>query len=335
MHRKALLAGALDCLASHIAVVDQAGQIVQVNERWRRFASENHAVSQTTGRGANYLDVCDRAAGANAQEAREVARGIRDILAGRSDHFEIEYPCHAPRQQRWFKVTVTPLTHAGQRYAVVCHDNITDRVLADQQLQRANARLESLATTDGLTGLLNRRALDHTLADLHRRHYRTRRPVTLLLIDVDHFKRYNDELGHQAGDQCLRDLARAFADITRRPDDYAGRFGGEEFALVLGDTDAEGGQQCAQRVCDAVRALRLPHPDSGVGPIVTVSIGVATLVPHRKSCVAQLVEAADTALYQAKGAGRDRACVSPLLAPTPASAPEAEQGQPALAGRAG
>jgi diguanylate cyclase (GGDEF)-like protein len=310
--REALLAEAINCLASHVAVLDPDGQIIDVNDRWRQFAMDNDGREQANPVGINYLAVCDRAVGRSAVQAALVAQGIRDVLAGRRDRFEAEYPCHAPSRQRWFKVSITPMEQAGQRYAVVSHDDITERVLAERELQKANRRLESLATTDGLTGLLNRRAVDQILADLHRRHSRSARPMTLLLIDVDHFKAYNDKLGHQAGDQCLRDLAKTFKSMCRRPDDYAGRFGGEEFAIILGETDARGGHHRARQVCETIRALRLPHPQSTVGDVVTVSIGVATLTQPSTSSVAELIEAADTALYEAKTAGRDRACLGRL-----------------------
>jgi len=174
-----------------------------------------------------------------------------------------------------------------------------------EQLAAANARLEHLAVTDSLTGLANRRRFDEVLANEWMRARRTGQPLALLLLDVDHFKKFNDAYGHPEGDECLRAIANALRATTRRSD-LAARYGGEEFALVCPETTTDEAFALAQHVLAAVRALRLPHATSPVAPLVTVSIGVAgtgTSCPDPEA----LVAAADAALYDAKRNGRDRA----------------------------
>jgi diguanylate cyclase (GGDEF)-like protein len=180
------------------------------------------------------------------------------------------------------------------------------RVRMVLDLKRQRDLLGRLSFTDGLTGIANRRRFDNVLDQEWKRAVRSRTPLSLCILDVDHFKRFNDAAGHVAGDDCLRRLAGAAAASLHRPGDLVARYGGEEFALVLPETDAGGAQAVARRVQAAVAALAIPHPDSGVEPVVTVSIGAATAVPGAQAGPALLVEAADRALYRAKDLGRNR-----------------------------
>ena len=168
----------------------------------------------------------------------------------------------------------------------------------------ANEVLTGLASRDSMTGLTNRRGLDEVMAVEWRKSRREGRPVALLMIDVDQFKRFNDRYGHPAGDECLRAVADALLGVARRPGDVAARYGGEEFALLLPATDAPGAVDMAMRVRAAVRGLALAHLGSPHG-IVTVSIGLASMVAADGGEADGLVAAADQALYQAKAAGRD------------------------------
>ena len=168
----------------------------------------------------------------------------------------------------------------------------------------ANETLRGLAGRDGLTGLINRRGLDEMLAIEWRKSRRDMQQLSLLMVDVDHFKRFNDRYGHPGGDQCLRKVAAALLSVVRRPADIVARYGGEEFALLLPNTDAAGAEEMARRMQAAIRAMALPHPDSQHG-IVTVSMGVATMLAGDAADFATLVSKADRALYRAKAAGRD------------------------------
>lgn len=170
---------------------------------------------------------------------------------------------------------------------------------------RAKAELERLVMRDGLTGLSNRRHFDQSLERLWAQMRRDRLPLSLLMVDVDHFKRYNDLYGHVAGDQCLREIARVLEAALLRPSDVAARFGGEEFAVLLPNTDHHGAEQVAQRIWAQLSALRLPHAEGEQGQ-VTLSIGLSTLQPDRSINSNLLVEQADAALYDAKRTGRNR-----------------------------
>lgn len=168
-----------------------------------------------------------------------------------------------------------------------------------------NERLEQMAVTDGLTGLANRRHFNATLDREWRRAQRERHDISLLMIDIDWFKGYNDRLGHLAGDDCLRRVAGAIAASVRRPTDLAARYGGEEFTVVLPNTDADGALAVARRVLASVAALALPYPGEA-RRLVSVSIGAATLGPMAAGTEATLIAASDEALYRAKNEGRNR-----------------------------
>lgn len=173
-------------------------------------------------------------------------------------------------------------------------------------LQKANEKLQQLATMDGLTQIANRRRFDDRLKQEWRRLGRESAALSLILCDIDHFKLYNDTYGHQAGDDCLRTVARTMADTARRPADLVARYGGEEFAVILPNTDGEGAVRVALEIREAVRGRELAHSSSPVGPSVTLSLGVATMIPNPQIPPENLVEAADQALYEAKEQGRDR-----------------------------
>ncbi len=195
---------------------------------------------------------------------------------------------------------------AGQLIAVVeTLRDITAQKVAQDELQR-------LATRDGLTGIANRRSFDTALNTECRRVTREARSLSLLMIDVDYFKRYNDAYGHLAGDECLRQVAEAMARVTQRASDTLARYGGEEFAILLPATEPDGAVVVAERIREAVTALALPHGHSEVAPQVTVSIGVASLDPTSAGPPAQLIAAADAALYEAKRSGRNRVVAAPI-----------------------
>jgi len=174
------------------------------------------------------------------------------------------------------------------------------------ELQNANATLERLSLQDGLTGLANRRSFDLFLEEqitVARRHGRT---LALVLVDVDHFKAYNDSYGHQAGDECLRRVASSLGECCRRPTDKAARYGGEEFALILPDTEAPGAWLIAETARNAVLDQKIPHANSVTSPYVTISGGIAIVSAGEPATAEQLIAAADKALYLAKQAGRNR-----------------------------
>lgn len=186
---------------------------------------------------------------------------------------------------------------------------------SQQKLLETNLELQRLSTLDGLTGLSNRRHLNVCLEAEWLRAIRDRSTVSLLMIDVDDFKAYNDSYGHLAGDEVLRGLAELMRAHTRRSTDLAARYGGEEFLILLPATPAEGARQLAMGLLHAMSMLRLPHRASSVADRVTISIGVASHAPTRDELSSLLVDGADRALYQAKHNGKNRAEVhQPLVA---------------------
>lgn len=182
---------------------------------------------------------------------------------------------------------------------------LRQRRSAETAAAAMNVELARLAMTDGLTGLPNRRRFDEALARDCRRAARQALPLSLLMIDADCFKGYNDRYGHQQGDTVLRRVADCIRAALDRPGDVGCRFGGEEFAVILPDTYAAGAESVAVRIRDAVRSLRLPHAGNPSG-VVTVSIGVAQGPPDASLDPARLIEAADQALYEAKRLGRNQ-----------------------------
>lgn len=175
------------------------------------------------------------------------------------------------------------------------------------ELREANERLARLSQQDGLTGLANRRRFDLDLMREMGRARRERRPIALVVADVDYFKAYNDTYGHPAGDDCLRRIAGALRATCRRPGDVAARYGGEEFALILPDTTEEAARQRAIEAMRAVASLEIEHRGSEVARAVTMSFGVAGCIPDAQVVADTLVERADRALYAAKRAGRNMA----------------------------
>jgi diguanylate cyclase (GGDEF)-like protein len=175
------------------------------------------------------------------------------------------------------------------------------------KLQEANQYLVRLSTIDGLTGIANRRLFDQTLETEWEDARRTGTPLSVVLADIDHFKRLNDSAGHQAGDECLKRIAHEMAGALKRDTDLVARFGGEEFAIILPLTDPSQAAALAESIRRAVEGLQIPHPNSPTGANVTISLGIATAIDAGFPTASALVGAADGALYTAKQLGRNRA----------------------------
>lgn len=180
-----------------------------------------------------------------------------------------------------------------------------EKALLADELAKANEQLEELARLDGLTNIFNRRCFDETLRDEIKRHNRTQSCLSVILCDIDYFKGYNDTYGHQAGDSCLRRVAQCIASSFKRAGDMAARFGGEEFAIILPDTNKATAKSLAENLLRKIQHLNIKHESSKVSDILTISIGIGSVIPQRDTISAYLVEIADKALYQAKQSGRN------------------------------
>jgi diguanylate cyclase (GGDEF)-like protein len=187
------------------------------------------------------------------------------------------------------------------------------RVRTHVTLKAQGDLLRRWAYIDGLTGVHNRRSLDERLASEWGRALRNRTALSVILLDVDFFKRYNDRYGHQAGDECLRRVAATLKSGLKRPGDLLARYGGEEFACLLPDTGLAGALQVARQLGQQVFAQQIAHADSAAAPVLTVSLGVCSKGVDAAGSAAELLRQADAQLYAAKAAGRHRACGAELL----------------------
>lgn len=289
----------LDTIADHIVVVDKEGNIQFVNHSWVSFAQNNSCLLDGSWAEMNYLDVCNRSAAMGDVQAQDAAEGISKVINSELDSFYFEYPCHSPESKRWFIMRVTPFQLRDTRYFVISHQNITQRKLAEEELLNQSRM-------DGLTDIPNRRYFDEFLNSEWKRCARLKMPISLVSIDVDYFKLFNDTYGHQAGDECLQSIGQVLKDFAKRPSDLCARIGGEEFSIVLGNTDAGESMDAAGKILNAIRGERIPHKSSPISPIVTASIGVATMYPDHDKSEKELIKSADSRLYSAKENGRNQ-----------------------------
>jgi diguanylate cyclase (GGDEF)-like protein len=187
--------------------------------------------------------------------------------------------------------------------------HITIRHL-QQELEDRNRELARLVNIDGLTQIANRRYFDTYLEHEWRRSVREQQPLSLIFLDIDYFKLYNDHYGHQAGDECLKQVAQIFDHVARRPADLAARYGGEEFVILLPNTDEHGAQHLAEEIQEHLQQLAIPHEPSSVSSSVTCSMGIACTIPNQAISAETFVSTADEAVYQAKARGRNRIVVN-------------------------
>lgn len=181
------------------------------------------------------------------------------------------------------------------------------------KLEEANRKLKKLSSIDGLTGIANRRIFDEFLNNEWKRALRNQKQLSLIMIDIDFFKKYNDTYGHQAGDDCLKQVAKTLSGVLKRPGDLAARYGGEEFVVILPDTNSVNAKKIGEKARTEIEALNMLHKNSEVSNRVTISLGTASTTPHRDLLVEDLIQAADKALYRAKHEGRNRLCAVDLM----------------------
>lgn len=306
----------LDSLTAHIAVLDADARIIYVNSAWLGFAQANACPDPDAYIGRDYLAVCEASAQRGDNLAATARDGIISVMSGARTRFTLEYPCHAHSHRSWFIMRVTRYLAEGRPHVVVSHQNITARKLADAELRRTEAELERvnhelsmalererrLANTDGLTEIGNRRYFFEVAKHAFAAAKRHDRPLSLILFDIDHFKRVNDIAGHQAGDEVLKRIA-LIATANIRSADFLARYGGEEFIALLPDSTASEATQVAERIRTEIAEI---CRFSGAQMLnITVSLGIAAF-PEAGGTLTDLIRCADHALYQAKSGGRNR-----------------------------
>lgn len=282
-----------DSLSAQLAVLDRDGIVVQTNSAWRAYARAQGVAGGPDFTGGCYVQFLGRMTGEHQPTLRSALAGMAAVASGEVSHFQLPEPFLTPTDQRWFNMTVTAVRDAQERI-VVSHEDVTALKLAELASQ-------ALANTDALTGALSRRKFLNLAEQELVRATRYQLPLMVLMLDLDNFKRVNDQHGHAAGDQVLQGFVRTVSDVLRESD-LIGRLGGEEFAVLLPNTTSEGGTALAQRIVESVRASPIEVATQRIA--YTVSIGGGCL--NGETSFTALLSLADAALYRAKRAGRDR-----------------------------
>jgi len=231
-------------------------------------------------------------------KAEAFARGANDYVVKLPD--QVELVARIRYHSQWY-------IHKRQR-----DDAYRSLQESQRQLETVNLKLLHLSTHDSLTNIPNRYRFDQAFNDEWHRTGRDKTPLSVIMIDIDFFKRYNDTLGHQMGDKCLANVAAVLAGSMHRPADMLARYGGEEFVALLPGTDAKGAQSMAEKMRAGIESMQLPHPDSPISSFVSISLGVATTTADKSKSEHDLLQAADAALYAAKQGGRNQIKVSSL-----------------------
>jgi len=253
------------------------------------------------------------------EDQEKVAAAVQGHFSGTLPHVKLEF--RIKRRDGaliWVETNCSTILdpHTGRPTDIV----FTMRDIHEKKI--LEAQLEAFARKDGLTGIANRRSFDESLEKEWRRALGENNALSLLIIDIDYFKAFNDANGHQAGDDCLRTVAAAIAENATQEGGLAARYGGEEFAVILPRTDYNRALAAGERIRSAVEALAVPHPGSEVDSVVTVSVGVATAMAASGGTIEMphgLLQAADTALYKAKAGGRNRIEGALLFSPREAT----------------
>jgi len=204
------------------------------------------------------------------------------------------------------EVSIATMQLEGKQALFTSWRDITERKQAEQALAESKRVLEAISITDGLTGIANRRRFDEVLNQEYARHTRSGAELSLIMLDIDHFKKFNDNYGHVAGDDCLRQIGRVIADCATRSADLAARYGGEEFACILPETDRSGAIIICEQIRRGIQRLDIPHQGSDTADCVTASLGVVTMRCTIGGSVTDIISQADELLYRAKSSGRNR-----------------------------
>ncbi len=298
-----------------IVVLDMERRVVL----WNQWMVQHSGLSAEAAIGAHFFTLFPellgkRIEGAVTQALRDHFPSVLSQTLHKSPLPLFANPLAEEKGERLAQaVAVTPIDNkGGPPHCLIQISDVSVAVNREKLLRDQALELRSQTISDGLTGIANRRHFDVTIDKEVRRAKRAAANLSLLMIDIDCFKAYNDFYGHQQGDDCLITVARTLTAMLNRPTDLIARYGGEEFAVVLPETDAENGMLMAESMRKAVSQLNIPHENAGATRHVTVSIGITSQLLDKPVDVADLIGAADRALYVAKRCGRDR-----VIAQTP------------------
>jgi diguanylate cyclase (GGDEF)-like protein/PAS domain S-box-containing protein len=282
-----------------VALLDSTGRPIISNLKLQEMLgySENELSSMT------FSDFSD------SEDATTNMALLDDLINGKIESYQLEKRYYRKDGELiWGDVTSALFSSTDPQsfFVIGMVADITKRKMAEQQLKKAYQEMEYLSNRDGLTNIANRRYFDQYLSSEWHRATRNSKLLSLIILDIDFYKPFNDTYGHLAGDNCLKQIAKILEESVNRSTDVAARYGGEEFAVILPETDLCGANVVANRILTAISALQIPHKGSHINKFVTVSIGVATTMPDMASEPVDLINKTDKALYQAKQNGRNR-----------------------------
>ncbi len=304
-----LLSSQLEAILDHIPGLiyykDKENHYIRVN----KYVADAHQKEKSALEGVSLYDLYPR------QQAEAYYQDDLAVLNEGSARLNIEETWETAEGLRWVSTSKMPFVDEdGAVVGIIgISMDITDRKRSEQlindlihRLEEEKEQAQAHALTDALTGIANRRHFDALLQGELDRLRRSKSPLSLIMLDIDFFKKFNDRFGHVTGDSCLKGVARAIKESVGRSPDFVARYGGEEFAVVMPDTKNKGAQIVAERIRTAVEKLAISHDGAGNTSQVTVSLGVATVYPGRTESYEKIVELADMALYRAKMGGRNR-----------------------------
>lgn len=285
---------AFNVLPEHICVINKTGDIQFVNQSWVDFEINNSLSKPTDWYKANYFNACKISSSDSNDEILHIVSGIKAVANSKLSTFTFEYPCHSADNQRWFLLNCLPFNYNHNTYTLLQHVNVTKKKQA-----------EINSNIDALTGVGNRRAFNEFFENEWLRCSRSGLPISIIIIDIDNFKVFNDTYGHVKGDWCLKIISNELRKLANRPTDMLCRYGGEEFIYVLGNTTSKQAEDICTKVHDALKELNINHKAIKKNPYVTVSIGLACIHPENLDDKSNLIEYADKYLYDAKSQGKN------------------------------
>ena len=278
------------------------------NPETSRAVRWNNAFRETSGYTDDEIAVLPAPASYyDADDLKKANEVIQQVLDGEHVKIEMDLLCKdGHRVPTEYSASIVSVPESNTKHLISSGRDITERKKTEKQLIKLNAELKALSFHDGLTGIINRRMFDQLLENEWERAMRNHTPLSLMMIDIDYFKDYNDHYGHQQGDECLKKVAQALSKVSKRAVDIIARYGGEEFVVLLPETSDRQSIALAETCLASITEMQLPHEYSKIDNVVTISIGVSTITPSSGTQSESLLKAADVLLYQAKENGRNQ-----------------------------